>query len=299
LYFDHQTKIFTKIFTIMKSFKSTLRLLLGLALGFSMLLTSCTKEDELLQDSGQPTWTVRPDFATLDTRPPEVIAQFTVTEMDAVPVELSTLKAGGKYALVVGISDYSGTANDLNYCDDDATDWKARLQTEGYTVTALLDLNATKANIEAAINILASQSVAGNEIAFCYSGHGSRGNIVSSDLYYISSTWFKTKFALAKSTKMMFCFDACQIGAMATSLNASGRVIAVASNKTSYSYDGDATMKNGVYTYYQMKGFDQLNYIYVEPDCQYAGEEMIKWAKLHRVKVVPSYLDSYTGDFDL
>jgi len=231
-----------------------------------------------------------------------VIEQFTLTGDDTEPVGL--LKSahaphGAKYALVVGISDYSGTANDLSYCDDDATDWKGRLQAEGYTVTSLLDLSATKANIEAAINTLASQAVAGNEIVFCYSGHGSKGNIVTSDLYYIGSTWFKTKFSTAKSTKMFFCFDACQIGAMATDLNATGRVIAVASSKTSLSYDGDATMKNGVYTYYQMKGFDQLGYIYVETDCQYAGDQFLIWAKSVRVKVAPSYTDSYTGNFDL
>jgi hypothetical protein len=264
------------------------------------LLQSCSKEDELLPQSDQPGFTVRPDFALLDNRPPEIIAQFQVTGADAQPVELlKSAKAGGKYALVIGISDYSGTANDLTYCDDDATDWKARLIKEGYSVTALLDLSATKTNIESAVDELASLSIAGNEIAFCYSGHGSKGGIVSTDLYYIGSSFFKTKFTAAKSTKMFFCFDACQIGIMGTDLNAPGRVIALASNKTSYSYDGDATMKNGVYTYYQMIGFDQLNYTYVEPDCQYAGEQMLIWAKKNRVKVVPSYVDSYSGNFDL
>lgn len=282
----------------MKTLKTILSLLFVLALGLSLFLTSCSKEDESLQDSGQPAWTVRPDFATLDNRPPEIIAQFRVTEKDAVPVELSTLKGSGKYALVIGISDYQGTASDLSYCDDDATDWGAKLQAEHYSVTALLDRYATKASIEAAVNDLASLAAAGNDIALCYSGHGSKGNIVTTDLYYISSAWFKTKFANATSTKMMFCFDACQIGAMAADLNGSGRVIAVASNKTSYSYDGDATQKNGVFTYFQMKGFDVQKYLYLEPDCQYACDEMIKWARIYRLRVVPSYVDSYTGNFD-
>jgi len=283
----------------MKKLKSILSLVFAFALVFSLFLVSCSKEEAPVQNSDQPTWSVRPDFATLDHRPPEVIAQYKITENDAVPVELNPLKAVGKYALVIGISDYAGTANDLTYCDDDAVDWAARLQKEGYTVEILLDLKATKSAIETAVNTLASQAGADNDIALCYSGHGSKGNIVTTDLYYIKSTWFKTKFASSLSTKMMFCFDACQIGAMATDLNASGRVIAVASNKTSYSYDGDATMKNGVFTYYQMQGFDSMNYIYLEPDCQYACDQMIKWAKSLRIRVVPSYVDSYPGDFDL
>ena len=276
--------------------------LASIALLAGAMFQSCTKEEALVPDSeldpAQLSGSVRPDFATLDTRPADVIAMFQVTETEPVKLMEGAVK-GGKYALVVGISDYAGTANDLEYCDDDATDWKAELQAEGYTVTALLDGNATKSAIESAINTLASQSIAGNEIAFCYSGHGSRGNIVSADLYYISSTWFKTKFSTAKSTKMMFCFDACQIGAMATSLNATGRVIAVASNKTVYSYDGNSTMRNGVFTYYQMEGFSQMNYIYLEPDCKYACDKMKAWASANHVRVAPSYTDSYTGDFDL
>jgi hypothetical protein len=262
-----------------------------------VIFQSCSKKEET---TPQSTWSVRPDFATLDTRPADVIANFQVTAKDATPVKLDPNAAkGAKYALVVGISDYSGTTNDLQYCDDDAIDWAARLQTEGYTVTTLLDLNATKANLEAAVASLVSKSIAGNEISFVYSGHGSSGSIVTTDLYFINSTWFQTMFANATSTKMMFSFDACQIGAMATALNAAGRVIAVASDTKKYSYDGDATMQNGVFTYYQMIGFDQQNYIYVEPDFQYACDQMKLWASIVHVRVAPSYVDSFVGDFDL
>ena len=261
---------------------------------------SCSKDDELVQEPQKTTWSVRPDFALLDTRPADVIADAQVTEKDATPAKLDeSAEKGAKYALVIGISDYSGTANDLSYCDDDATDWKARLQAEGYTVTALLDRSATKSAIQSALTTLASKAIAGNEITLVYSGHGSSGNIVTTDLYYISSSYFKTTFSTAKSTKMFFTFDACQIGAMKTALKATGRIIAVASNTTVYSYDGDATMKNGVFTYYQMKGFDSMGYIYVENDCSYACTQMKSWASVNGVTVAPSYQDSYTGSFNL
>jgi hypothetical protein len=274
-----------------------------LALVTSVILQSCSKDEVVIPQDDltvSEAWTVRPDFATVDTRPQDVIAKFQITENNAVPAKLITNAAkGAKYAVVIGISDYEGTSNDLQYCDDDANDWTAQLQSEGYNVTTLLDLNATKSAIEAALTTLASQSIAGNEIAFIYSGHGSRGNIVTTDLYYINSAWFKTTFLNATSTKMMFSFDACQIGAMATDLNATGRVVAVASDTRRYSYDGDATMQNGVFTYYQMIGLDQLNYVYFEPDCQYACDQMAIWAKAVHVKVAPSYVDSYAGDLDI
>ncbi len=113
--------------------------LLFVALIAIVIVQSCSKDEELSTQSDQPSFSVRPDFETIDTRPADVIARSKITERDASPVELqrNTFKAGGKYALVIGISNYSGTANDLEYCDDDATDWKARLQMEGYSVPTL------------------------------------------------------------------------------------------------------------------------------------------------------------------
>lgn len=271
-----------------------------LALFAGVIFQGCSKDDELVKNENETQWSVRPDFATLDNRPADEIAKSMITEKDATPVELDeNTPKGAKYALVIGISDYSGTSSDLQYCDDDARDWRNRLQTEGYTVTTILDRSATKSAIQSALATLASKAIAGNEITFVYSGHGSSGNIVTTDLFYISSSYFKTVFTNAKSTKMFFTFDACQIGAMKTSLNATGRIIAVASNTTVYSYDGDASMQNGVFTYYQMKGFDSMGYIYVENDCSYAVTQMKSWASAKGLTVAPSYQDSYSGSFNL
>jgi len=175
------------------------------ALAAGVILQSCSKEEGLIpQDdlSVNPTFTVRPDFATLDTRPADVIAQFQVVETN--PVKLDAAAKAGKYTLVIGISDYAGTANDLQYCDDDAMDWKAELQSEGYSVTSLLDGNATKAAIESAINTLASQSIAGNEIAFIYSGHGSKGNIIDAYKHFSSSKRLKEHHENLKNELYIF-----------------------------------------------------------------------------------------------
>ncbi len=239
----------------------------------------------------------RPEF--IDERPEAVQQQFTLTDADVFAVTpMSPDKLGAKYALVVGISDYAGTANDLTYCDDDAIDWRDYLQGQGYTVTTLTNLAATKAAIESAVAALVSQSIAGNEIAFAYSGHGSRGNMISTDLYYLSSAWFGGMFASTGSTKMSFNFDACQIGAFGTALNKAGRVIALASDTKKYSYDGTAAMANGVFTYYQMLGFDQVGYVFAEDDDAYAVAQMKAWALTARVKVAPYYIDAYTGSLD-
>jgi hypothetical protein len=275
-----------------------LTLVLGLLL--AALLSGCSTDQPT---SPADTATIdgsqfqRPEF--IDERPEAVQQQFTLTEADVFTVTpASPDKAGAKYALVIGISDYAGTTNDLTYCDDDAVDWRNYLQGQGYTVTTLLNLAATKSAVEAAVANLASLSIAGNEIAFAYSGHGSRGNMVTTDLYYISSAWFGGMFTSVGSTKMSFNFDACQIGAFGTALTKEGRVIALASDTRKYSYDGTAAMANGVFTYYQMLGFDQVGYVFAEDDDAYAVAQMKLWAATARVKVAPYYIDNFVGSLD-
>lgn len=259
----------------------------------------CSKEeDESLITTDETSYSVRPSFSSLDTRTESEIAAHTITGLQAEAVELNTLKATGKYAVVVGISDYDGWQYDLTYCDEDAEDWADLLEDKGFTVTSLIDGDATYSAIKSAVEDLASLSSSGSEIAFCYSGHGGSGSIISSDLNYIGNSWFKKTFSNATSTKMMFSFDACEIGDM-DNLDADGRIIALASSSNTYSYDGDDTMKNGVFTYYQMVGYDNKGYIYVEDDSEYAVEQMESWARKYHITVGPSYVDSYDGDFEL
>jgi hypothetical protein len=86
---------------------------------------------------------------------------------------------------------------------------------------------------------------------------------------------------------------------MKTALAAAGRVVIVGSDTRRYTYDGTAAMANGVFTYYQMEGFDVMGFDYLEDDTDYAITEFKAWASAVHVKVAPSYSDLYAGDFDL
>jgi len=201
-----------------------------------------------------------------------------------------------KYALVIGISDYQGTANDLQYCDDDAMDWKSVLTGEGYTVTILTDTQATAANIESKLTQLLAVEDADDYIVFTYSGHGSNAPgygscIISTDLYYMTHGYFESFFASADSHHIYFAFDACQIGGF-KGLIQTNRVGAFASNSR-YSYDGDSSMKNGVFTYYQMKGW--VSYNNFEEDAAYAVQQMKTWASGYHIQVDPFYADQFAG----
>jgi hypothetical protein len=89
---------------------------------------------------------------------------------------------GDHYALIVGISDY-GYINDLEYCDEDATDWYNYFTSLGYDyITVLGDGNpshypqydglATRDAILQELNILSANKDAGDTISFVFSGHG-------------------------------------------------------------------------------------------------------------------------------
>jgi len=78
---------------------------------------------------------------------------------------------GDKIALCIGISDYR-SINDLSYCDEDAEDWTNYLQGKGYSVTTLIDSQATEAAIYSAIDNIVANADADTEVAITFSGHG-------------------------------------------------------------------------------------------------------------------------------
>ena len=74
-----------------------------------------------------------------------------------------------KKALCIGINDYPGTQNDLSGCVNDANDWAAELGSHGYTVTKMLDGQATHAAMTAAIGSLIKSAVNGDTLVITLS----------------------------------------------------------------------------------------------------------------------------------
>jgi hypothetical protein len=256
-------------------------------------------DGELIANSNSYSW----DTTTYSDGSHTIYATATdsgdLSDSDEITV---TVNNGGngdvdKYALVIGISDYEGTANDLTYCDDDAQDWKSFLQGEGYSVTMLTDNQATADNIEAALYDLITAEDADDYIVLTYSGHGIKYRnygscIISHDLYYMTHGYFESFFDMAESQHIYVAFDACQIGGF-QGLVETNRVGAFASN-TKYSYDGDETMGNGVFTYYQIEGWD--SYDNFEDDAAYAVQGMHDWASQYvGLSVDPFYVDQFSG----
>lgn len=79
-----------------------------------------------------------------------------------------------KRAVCVGINNYPGIFNDLKGCVNDANDWSALLQGLGFDISMMLDSQATKANVKAALQWLVDATNAGDIAVFTYSGHGTQ-----------------------------------------------------------------------------------------------------------------------------
>ncbi|MEM2928406.1 MAG: caspase family protein [Nitrososphaerota archaeon] len=227
-----------------------------------------------------------------------------------------------KWAVIIGISDYAGTANDIKYADDDAIDMLNTLvNVYGYLgnhIILLLNTEATQANIINAINWLKSKEGSGDEVLFFYSGHGARGKANDGDKEAIdeaivpyectaeSLIWdgeLKTLFAEFGTSRIIFIFDSCYSGGM-TDLKANGRIVVMASTENGLSYEGEE-WQNGVFTYYFVdKGMYQglantHDYSEIEVNEPATIEEAFDYARANVPSVVsqiPTISDLFEND---
>lgn len=225
-----------------------------------------------------------------------------------------------KYAIIIGISDYPGEANDLQYCDDDAQDIYTALTTlYGYgsdNIHLLLGMNASFSGIRDAISDIKSKAVAGDEVVFFFSGHGTNavaddgdkertdeaivshdGNLFGS-LIAIWDGQLKAWFTGFNTSRIIFIFDSCLAGGM-TDLQASGRVINMACSESGLSYEDDS-WQNGQFTYFfvdrGMLGSEADKYDNLPSVADVTIEEAFDYAKANCQIQKPAINDSFGND---
>ena len=291
-------------------------LILTLA-GLALLFMFGCSEDPPTQSNVDHTIQLvqRPEF--VETRPVDVVASFTL-KPDAVPNDAVFKKPppppppddttsgdpnpnpAHKYAYIVGISDYEGTANDLQFCDDDAQAMKSWLQGEGFTCRMDLDMAATADNITAGLQWLIDNAEPGDEVAFSYSGHGGRSTagsaLISSDLYYVTHGYVMSYFNAVDCTKKLVTIDACVIGDFHLDV-VTGTFMATASDRKN-SYDAP-DLNHGAWTYYWLDGAEDVGLVYAEEAAPYAEAGMKAWAAVYRLRVDPKHTDKYAGEMDM
>lgn len=234
------------------------------------------------------------------------------TSATGVPIPLGEGK--NKYAIVIGISDYPGTENDLNFADDDAIDmYNALVNKYGFleeNVHLLINSNANYSAIESAVNAVKQEAKEGDEVVFFFSGHGARGRandgdkeaideaIVSHDgknLVYIWDGELRDWFRDFKTTRIVFIFDSCLAGGM-TDLKADGRIIVMATTENGVAYEF-SDLENGQFTYYFVdEGMLQGMADTTPNDGNVTVEEAFDYAKANCIYQSPTISDSFTND---
>jgi hypothetical protein len=194
----------------------------------------------------------------------------TVTLSTAAPPE--PWGDGGKYAIIVGISDY-GYISDLSYCDEDASDWYNHLNAMGYECRVYGDSHiadyprydgkATESIVRNAIQGLAAHAQPGDEVLFITSGHGSGDGDGSSflcmwDCSGSAGCYYDTELAAdiglyANGVNIFVFIDHCYSGGMGPELmalsNSDYIYVATTCTEDGYGWD-DGTHQNGMWTYY-------------------------------------------------
>jgi hypothetical protein len=235
---------------------------------------------------------------------------------------LGTPSSGDKYAILVGISDYPGTANDLQYCDDDAQDIYDALTTlYGYeegNIRLLVDTNANYDAIQNAINDIKSKAGADDEVVFFFSGHGANGRtddgdrekvdeaIVAHDGSNLVPIWdgqLRAWFAGFNTSRIIFIFDSCLAGGM-TDLQGPGRIINMACSENGVSYEDDS-WQNGQFTYFfvdqgmlggKADRYDHDQDTILPEATDVTIEEAFDYAKANCQMQKPTVSDSFSDD---
>jgi hypothetical protein len=290
------------------------KLLLMLASGLMLLMMfGCSDTPDVTQPDQTPQITLvqRPEF--IETRPQDVIDQFTLTSVSAVVLDKKPVSPppdtygpdpnpnpAHKWAYIVGIADYEGTANDLEFPDDDAIAMKAFYESQGFTCRMDLNLDATADNITAGLEWLIANAAPGDEVCFNYSGHAGKARkygsaLISADLYYVTHEYVMSYFNAVDCSKKLVAMDACVLGDFFFDVE-EGTLMALASTNC-FSWDAP-DLGHGAWTYYFLEGGGI--YTYGEDVANYAEDGMAAWGAQYNINVCPEHWDAYTGGgFDI
>jgi metacaspase-1 len=231
---------------------------------------------------------------------------------------LSDQCTGSKYAIVIGINNYPGTANDLQYCVNDAVSMKNVL-TDIYkfqSVDMITDKNATYENISSKIQALSATAGADDEVVFFFSGHGAKGKANDGDMNstdqaivvnkqdgtwgYIWDGQLKSWFSGFKANRIVFIFDSCLAGGMSV-LQGPGRIVNMACSASGLSYEDDLWGGgHGQFTYYfVVQGMQQKLADTNSTDSKVSVEEAFDYARSKCQYQAPVIADGFTNDLNL
>ena len=174
------------------------------------------------------------------------------------------LSVEGKiYAVLVGVSEYEQSANNLTYCHRDAIEMYALLKdyTPPDRMKLLTNKQAKHDNIVYYTRQLFQQAQADDIVIFFFAGHGNNDVFFAHDkaLYF---SILKSIFKQSKANRKLIFADACFSGTLRQSGNPAASantdlgknvLLFLSSRSNQYSHENSA-LRNGIFTYFLLAG---------------------------------------------
>ena len=239
---------------------------------------------------------------------PIIVFISTVLTVLSMPIPLCTPAYAEEsepecWAVIIGVSDYK-RIEDAPGCANDAEELFQLLSpTWGEEhIKLLLDSEATKAKIRAAVDWLASNEDTNDTVLFYFSAHGDKGYIAPYNAYY-ETTWISSG-ELSKwlrpldSERVAIILDTCHAAAFNNKLSDSGRVVLASSGADELSYgvfiQGEP---HGVFSYYLLEALSEFSIADANRDYELSAEELFQYAEPKTVsETTDFYIDGELQD---
>ncbi|RLF44107.1 MAG: hypothetical protein DRN17_05080 [Thermoplasmata archaeon] len=186
------------------------------------------------------------------------------------------------WAVIIGCEDYPGTEDDLNYCIDDAIDFKnALLSGQNWASSHIMLLtDCSKSAAVSKLRWVDNQEDSNDIVVFYFSGHGApyQGHeyIIFSDGGYISDSELDRELDRFEGNVAVI-LDSCYSGGFIGETAQSGRVILTACSQYESSWEGGG-LENSWFTHFITRGF-QRSWTDKNRDNCLSAEEIFNFAE--------------------
>jgi hypothetical protein len=221
------------------------------------------------------------------------------------------------WGLFIGVSNYQYLPN-LRFSDDDSRELYNELKSiwgDSHT-RLLLDSQAKKADILAAIDWLANSAGPEDTVLFNFSGYGSYSGVFhpydsagAASANAISPSELAGAFESVNAGKIVFILNCGAAGTFQEALAGEGRVIIMSSGATEITYS-ITYLKHSVFIYYFLDAFAHFDTVDTNHDYELSAEEIFAYASPRTTEYEqednsfpsiqhPILDDGYSGDFPL
>ena len=220
---------------------------------------------------------------------PVIVFISTILTVLSMPIPLCTPAYAEEsepecWAVIIGVSDYkSPKIEDAPGCAEDAEELFQLLHPiwgeEHFKL--LLDSEASKSEIQAAVDWLVSNEDTSDTVLFYFSGHGDEEGYIAPYNAYYERTWISAHelsrwLRPLESERVVIILDTCYAGQYETNLSDSGRVVLASSRADELSYSGG---DGGVFSYYLLEALGEFSIADANRDYELSAEELFQYAE--------------------